>query len=208
VRIVYLHGFASGPASGKAQYFRRRLAERDIALEIPDLTEGDFEHLTITGQLRVLEGIANGEPVALMGSSMGGYLASLYASTHREVVKLVLMAPAFHFPQRWPEELGPEKTRLWREMGRMEVYHYAENRNAYIGWELMADALKYDPVPHFLQPAIIFHGTEDTVVPSIYSEQYASNHPNVTLYLLKSDHQLTDATEFMWSEVARFLLGD
>ena len=205
MRVLYLHGFASGPSSGKAQYFRARFAERGVELEIPNLVEGDFENLTISGQLAVIERTARDEPVVLMGSSMGGYLAALYASKHTEVTKLVLMAPAFHFPQRWPEELGPEKTRQWRETGRLEVYHYAENRPAYVGWGLIEDGLKYDPIPHFTQPALIFHGTEDSVVPPAYSEEYAAHHPNVSLRLLKSDHQLTDVTQVMWDETAAFL---
>jgi pimeloyl-ACP methyl ester carboxylesterase len=205
LRVLYLHGFASGPSSGKAQFFRARFAERGVELEIPNLVEGDFENLTITGQLGVIQRTARGEPVVLMGSSMGGYLAALYASKHSEVSKLVLMAPAFHFPQRWPEELGPEKTRHWRETGRLEVYHYAENRPAYVGWGLIKDGLNYDPVPHFTQPALIFHGTDDSVVPAAYSEDYASNHANVKLRLIKSDHQLSDVTQVMWEETAAFL---
>jgi predicted esterase YcpF (UPF0227 family) len=35
--LVYLHGFASGPASTKAQFFRTRFAERGVELAIPDL---------------------------------------------------------------------------------------------------------------------------------------------------------------------------
>src|SRR5262245_28397540 len=82
MRYVYLHGFASGPQSRKAQFFREKLASVGVALEIPALDEGDFEHLTITRQLAFLTRLLLGEPVVLMGSSMGGYLAALYASHH------------------------------------------------------------------------------------------------------------------------------
>ena len=201
MRILYLHGFASGPTSGKAQYFKRRFAERGIELEVPNLVEGDFENLTISGQLEVIERIAAREPVALMGSSMGGYLAALYASTRPEVSKLVLMAPAFYFPERW-------ETGQWKETGRLEVFHYAENRNRYVGWGLMEDAMNYNPAPDFQQPALIFHGTDDTVVPAAYSEEFAATHPNVTLRLLKSDHQLNDVRDVMWAETINFLLPD
>src|SRR5690348_17748458 len=53
-----------------------------------------FEHLTISGQLGVLERTLQNEPVRLIGSSMGGYLAALYAARHPEVDRLVLLAPA------------------------------------------------------------------------------------------------------------------
>jgi uncharacterized protein len=205
MRVLYLHGFASSPASGKAAYFRERFAHRGVHIEIPNLVEGDFEHLTITGQLHVIERTARGEAVVLIGSSMGGYLAALYASQHDEVPKLVLLAPAFRFPQRWPEDLGPIRTRHWQETGRLEVFHYGENRHRYIGWGLIEDGMKYDPMPGFSQPALIFHGTDDVVVPYAFSEEFAAKHPNVTLRLLESDHQLTEVTGVMWEEISRFL---
>ena len=52
----YLHGFASGPGSTKAQFFRSRIAEHGIALEIPDLAP-DFTHMTVTGMLAMVEAI-------------------------------------------------------------------------------------------------------------------------------------------------------
>ena len=206
MRFLYLHGFASGAASGKAQWFRRCFAERGVDLEIPELVDGDFEDITITGQLGVIERTAKGEPVSLIGSSMGGYLAALYASRHPEVEKLVLLAPAFHFPQRWPEELGAEKTAEWRRTGRFEVFHYAEGRPRNVGWNLIEDGLRYDAEPSFRQPALLFHGINDTVVPPAYSEAYAARHANVRLRLMASDHQLTDVTQLIWDDVAPFLL--
>ena len=126
--IVYLHGFASGPSSSKARFFRERLERAGAQVLIPDLAEGDFEHLTISGQLAVLEHAANGRPVSLMGSSMGGYLAALYAARHAEVTRLVLLAPAFGFARRWPARLGPNAVDEWRDRGSMEFFHYADNR--------------------------------------------------------------------------------
>ncbi len=80
--VVYLHGFASGPQSSKAQFFRDRFAELGQAIAIPQLDEGDFEKLTITGQMRVIDEAVGGAPAILIGSSLGGYLAGLYASRH------------------------------------------------------------------------------------------------------------------------------
>ena len=206
MRFIYLHGFASGPQSGKAQFFLRQFAERGVTLEIPNLVEGDFEELTITGQLGVLGRLAKGEPVSLIGSSMGGYLAALYASRHAEARKLVLLAPAFQFVQRWPEEIGPDRAVRWESTGRFEVFHYGEGRARNIGWNLIADGRKYDAEPSFSQPALIFHGANDIVVPPEYSVAFAARHPNVQLRLMPSDHQLTDVTQIMWEEMEAFLL--
>ena len=51
-RIVYLHGFASGPASSKARYFKEHLETAGARVDVPDLAAGDFEHLTISGQIK------------------------------------------------------------------------------------------------------------------------------------------------------------
>lgn len=80
--ILYLHGFASGPSSTKARYFQRCFEQAGASVIAPNLAEGDFEHLTITRQLAVVERAAANRPVALIGSSMGGYLAGLYAARH------------------------------------------------------------------------------------------------------------------------------
>jgi hypothetical protein len=103
-RIVYLHGFASSRHSSKAQFFARKFAARGVAMEIPQLDEGRFEELTISGQLGVIERAVGGQPAILIGSSLGGYLSALYASRHGDQIeKLVLLAPAFQFPRRWRE---------------------------------------------------------------------------------------------------------
>jgi predicted esterase YcpF (UPF0227 family) len=61
-RLIYLQGFVSGPASQKASFFRARIPQLEVS--------GDFEHLTITSQLQVIEALAAGDPVALIGSSL------------------------------------------------------------------------------------------------------------------------------------------
>lgn len=208
MRILYLHGFASGPSSLKAQEFQRRFGELGINLEILDLAEGRFEKLTITSQMKVVERTAGGQPVSLIGSSMGGYLAALYASQNPEVEKVVLMAPAFHFPHRWPESMEPERAAEWKRAGELRVYHYGRKREVTVHYGLVSDALQYDPEPGFPQPALLFHGTRDTSVPVHFSEQYAAKHSNVQLHVIDSDHQLTDSVEFMWKLTGAFLAGE
>jgi hypothetical protein len=206
-RVLYLHGFASGPSSSKARYFRDRLRAAGIEVDIPELAAGDFEHLTLTGQLRVIERSAEAGVVSLVGSSMGGYLAALYAARHPEVARVVLMAPAFDFARRWAEYLGPEKVAEWRRTGALEVFHYAENRNCKLAYTLLEDAARYEPFPDFHQPALIFHGAHDDVVPAAYSRQFAATHANARLEVLDSGHELLNVLEYMGPRVVEFLAG-
>ncbi len=206
-RFVYLHGFASGPSSQKARFFRDRFAELGIGLEVPDLAEGGFEHLTISGQLAVLERTTAGEAVSLIGSSMGGYLAALYAARHPEVEKLVLLAPAFSFLTRWPAGLGEEKMAEWKRTGVMQVFHYSEGREMALGYQLIEDAREYEGYPKYPQPTLIFHGRHDTVVPVELSITFSQQHGRTELRLMESDHQLLDVLGEVWMGTEKFLLG-
>jgi uncharacterized protein len=207
-RLVYLHGFASGPGSKKARFFRERFAELGIGVEVPDLAEGDFARLTISGQLKVIERVSVGEPVTLMGSSMGGYLAVLYAARHAEVDRLVLMAPAFCFLKRWTETLGPAAMEKWRSRGSLDVFHYSEGRQVPLGYQLIEDASQYEDYPEVSQPALIFHGKNDAAVPPEYSVAFAERHPQTKLHLLESDHELLNVLDYMWTETEAFLFRD
>ena len=196
--MIYLHGFSSGPGSQKAQYFRRRFAECGVRLEIPALDGGDFEHLTISGQLEVIERTAAGQAVTLIGSSMGGYLAALYAARHAEVERLVLMAPAFGFLRRWGSN------QEWRRAGFLEVYHYGEKRQRRLSYGLIEDAARYEDYPAVAQPALIFHGSHDDAVPVEASREFARGKANVRLEVMDSGHELLDVLDAMWDETRRF----
>lgn len=175
-------------------------------MDIPDLAGGDFSRLTITRQLAVMERATAAEPVLLAGSSMGGYLAALFAARHPEVQRLVLFAPAFRFARRWAETLGAEKTAAWRRTGWLDVFHYGEGRNLPLSYALLEDAAAYEDYPAVPQPALIFHGANDLVVPPRYSQEFAAAHPNARLEIVPSGHELTDVLDYMAPKVTAFLL--
>lgn len=205
MRTVYLHGFASSPGSSKARYFRDRFAERGIPLEIPQLDEGDFSKLTLSGQIRVIERTLQGEPAVLIGSSMGGYLAAWYASRHPEIERVVLMAPAFQFPDRWRERVSPEERATWKKNGFVRIFHYGAGEERPLGYQFMEDLEGYEKEPEIYQPVLLFHGRLDTVVPIEVSRSYAWRHTNVTLHELDSGHELTDVLGLMWDHARPFL---
>ncbi|MEI9813197.1 MAG: alpha/beta fold hydrolase [Acidobacteriota bacterium] len=117
-------------------------------------------------------------PAILFGSSLGGYLAALYAARHADSIeKLVLLAPAFQFPSRWRKRYTPEELDRWRREGFAEVFHYGENRVMRLGYQLMEDSIQYEDEPDARQPTLIFHGTKDDVVPYEISEAFCVSHP-------------------------------
>ncbi|WP_299042188.1 YqiA/YcfP family alpha/beta fold hydrolase, partial [uncultured Thermosynechococcus sp.] len=162
MQYLYLHGFASSPRSGKAQYFRDRFEELGQSLLIPDLNQGDFFHLTLSRQIaQVAALLSPGEPVTIIGSSFGGLTAAWLAEKHPQVVQLFLLAPAFEFASHWLPRLGNQYHR-WQETGVLEVYHYTAERLLPLSYDFAKDLLAYDdrqlqrPVP-----TLIFHGLQD-----------------------------------------------
>jgi hypothetical protein len=205
MRFIYLHGFASGPQSTKAQFFRKMFATRGLTLEIPRLDQDNFEGLTITGQLQVIERAVADGPAILMGSSLGGYLAALFASRHDSIEKLVLLAPAFQFPRRWRERYSSEDLARWKLQGSAPVFHYGYQEERPLGYQIVEDAQRYEDEPELQQPALVLHGMHDEVVPAAISTAYAARHANVRLRLFDSGHELTNVLEDLWEETLRFL---
>jgi hypothetical protein len=205
-RVLYLHGFASGPGSRKAMFFRKRLEAAGARVEVLDLAEGNFEGLTISGQMAVVERAAAGRTVSLVGSSMGGCLAALFAARRPEAERVVLLAPAFAFARRWAESLGPARVEEWRRTGFLDVFHYGENRERKLGFQLLEDAARYEDCPDVRQPVLVFHGAHDEVVPPRLSEEFARGRPNVRLEILDSAHDLLNALDYMAPKVAGFLV--
>ena len=203
--MAYLHGLASSPQSIKAQFFRRKFEERGLPIKIPQLDQGNFEGLTITGQLAVVDQAVSGKPVILMGSSLGGYLAALYAARNPNAEKLVLLAPALEFPRRWRERFSAEELALWKQRGSLAFFHYGYKTERPLGYGFVEDSVKYQNQPEFSQPALVLHGIRDSVVPAAVSRKYAARHPNIILRLLESGHELTDVLEELWAETAMFL---
>lgn len=87
----------------------------------------------------------------------------------------------------------------------MQVFHYAENRHVQLGYQLLEDAACYEAFPDFHQPALIFHGALDDVVPARDSQEFASSHPNAHLEILDSGHELLNVLDDMASKVVDFL---
>ena len=56
------------------------------------------------------------------------------------------------------------------------------------------------------QPALIFHGEHDDVVPPQYSEQFAAQHANAKLEIVDSGHDLLNQLTHIGPKVVEFLL--
>lgn len=208
MRVLYLHGFASSPDSSKARFFAKQLAAKRIAFLAPDLNAPDFSRLTVTRMLdqagAILE--AAGEPAAVIGSSLGGFVAVQAALKYpAQVDRLVLLAPALEFDGRRLSELGDRGLTAWQSSDHLNVFHYGYGRMMSVGYELYADAARYSADVRLAQPVQIFQGRRDTAVDPAAVERWAAARPNVELRMLDDDHQLHASLPYIWGEVGRFL---
>ena len=124
--LIYLHGFRSSPASAKATQLRQAVdalpsAMRPV-LHIPDLQRSPLA--AIAQVAAVIEGAA--EPVALIGSSLGGYYATHLAE--RYGTRAVCINPAVRPYVDLQPYLGVQTNLYTGEPFDVTVAHFDELR--------------------------------------------------------------------------------
>ena len=210
---LYLHGFASSPASSKAGLFRERLAAHGLTLHCPDLNQPDLATLTASRMIaRVASTVAAlpPGPLVLIGSSLGAFVALHFAeraaADPHPVERLVLLAPALDFGRRPVGELGAEGMARWRDEGWWETTYHATGERRRVHYELFRDAQRYDSFAvERTPPTLVLQGRRDEVVDPGMVTRFAAARPHVTLVMLDDDHRLTAEPEVLWEASARFL---
>jgi len=189
--LVYLHGFASGPAGRKAVHCRAWCAARNIPFHAPDLNLPDFEHLTVTAQVTAVTALLRGlaEPPVVVGSSMGGLVGAAAANLGAPMARLILLAPAFGFARR---RLAGRRWAGYRKRGTMPTFHHAQGQWLTLGPDLLPDLPLFldDDRWQLAPPVAILHGRRDEAVPLSESQGFAARHPGTVLRVLEDDHGL------------------
>ncbi|MDZ7595748.1 MAG: YqiA/YcfP family alpha/beta fold hydrolase [Thiobacillus sp.] len=121
--IVYLHGFNSSPASGKARQFGEYLAGlgREADYYCPALPNSPREAIA---QVEAELERRRPESVTLIGSSLGGFYATYLAEKHGW--KAVLVNPAVHAHKLLRSALGPQTHWHTGEQWELTEAHLAE----------------------------------------------------------------------------------
>ena len=208
MNYLYLHGFASSPRSTKARYMQQEFKQLGLTLHTPDLNLTDFSTVTLSKLLDYINRayLESNQPLVVIGSSLGGFLAVQLAAQSPLVQKLVLFAPAFGFSHRIAKTLGEESIAKWQQDGSREFYHYGLKRNVNLHFQFFVDAQNYseDKLTRSL-PILIFHGIQDEVVPASLSEEFMKRRSQVTLKLLNDDHALGNDLDNIWQDTKQFL---
>lgn len=204
MKILYLHGFASGPQSTKGVAFETHFAARGIAIERMDLRVPSFEHLRLSAMIDTVQA-ALAEDSIVIGSSLGGLTAARVAERDPRVRAVILLAPAFQLVARWREQLGPEWDE-WRARGWREVDDYATRGRSRIDFGFVEDVERIDVgYPDVRVPALVLHGTADDVVPIERSRTFAAGKDWVRLVELADGHELVASLPTLLAESEAFL---
>jgi hypothetical protein len=210
--LIYLHGFASGTGSTKAQFFKSKFEKAGINFVLPDLNVPTFEQMTLSAQLETVAKEAyrlGHDQIVLMGSSLGGLVSVMAGEKLRDlkVTKLILMAPAFAIKTRWREMIGDEAMKSWKESGARPYFHYAFGKELNLGYTFIEDLESMETEKLTVNvPTLIFHGLQDASVPIVHTRNFAqANHSFVQLKELDDGHELIASMPSIWQDVERFL---
>jgi uncharacterized protein len=167
--ILYLHGFTSGPQSGKVQALAARMAARGLSdrLIAPQLPASPHAAIALADTLIARVG-AGGTALTLVGSSLGGFYVTWLAE--KLSLKAVLINPAvvaaielerYLGPQTWLYSGKPfEFTRQHiDELRALEVPHLADPSHY---WLLVEEG---DETLDYRQAVARYAGARQTVLP-------------------------------------------
>lgn len=124
--IVYLHGFLSSPQSAKAQLTGDFLRARNAAIDyvVPALPEEPARALAAAEQAVLELRRAGVQPIGLIGSSMGGFYATVLALRYglRAVLVNPSVAPQRRIRMLYGEHVNPYSGRRFT----LDASHAAE----------------------------------------------------------------------------------
>lgn len=188
--ILYLHGFRSSPASTKAQIMYQALKVRGLAerWHCPQLPTHPQTAIAHCAQL-IHEHHQPGQPLAIIGSSLGGFYAT-YLAEHWPEARAVVLNPVVHASRdlaTYQGELSNFHTGERFDFGPAEVQALAE---------LECPKISY-PERYFLLAA-----TGDEILD--WREMAAHYAGAKQKIIAGSDHGLSDYTDHL-PEILSFL---
>lgn len=208
-RLLYLHGLASSPRSAKARFLAGRARAAGLTLQCPDLNTGGFHHLTFGRMMDQTRALIRAQPgpVLLLGSSLGGLVATWCAQGNCQVKGLLLLAPAFEFLHSWLPKLPLAQRMAWEQGEPLWIHHHGENKRLPLGPLFLQDMARFSETHALVRPlpTRIVHGRQDDVIDLAASRRFAASRPWVRLLAVDADHDLAGVSGLIWRQVEALL---
>jgi alpha/beta superfamily hydrolase len=199
---ILCHGMESTKESEKLVYLSRQLALRGIMALRFDFayvgqSSGKFEDITYSGEVEDLKAAyslvraRHSGKTVILGSSMGGTVALLFAAQESTVAAVVTIAAPVH-PEAFPRRvLGPARVQQWRDQGY--TFYNGQRINISLLHDLEAINVP-EAVTKITCPVLILHGDADGVVPVDEAhELYACLKACKRISILsEADHRLSN----------------
>jgi pimeloyl-ACP methyl ester carboxylesterase len=211
-RLLYAHGFASGPQSSKGKALNRHLAGRGRALELLDLRVPDPNHLRLSAMIDVVRSaIPEGETAIAMGSSLGGLTVARAAEREPRIRGVLLIAPAFRLVPRWRQRMTKDEWETWQRTGSKKFpdYSYGTSMELDVDFGFVDDAASIDvdgpddapgAWPEVHVPTIVIQGQNDDVVDPELARAFARRSNLVELVEVVDDHQMLGSIEVIQAQ--------
>lgn len=168
--IIFLHGMEVSPQGTKSQFLRKHFPN----CRIPDLPPDTQKRLTILDDYIT-------QPAYLVGSSLGGLSAILFAMKKPHLVKgMVLMAPAVGFSE----------------------FISVENQEALVAQQTY--------IPPDI-PTTVIAALHDEVIPLAAIEQMVARSPsrqNIKFIKADDDHRLNQSLDYLLSSLKSLIQAD
>jgi len=180
--VILCHGMESSKDGTKAVRLATQFAAAGSGVLRFDFSyvgesEGEFADLTVSGEVDDLAGAwalvrdrVSG-PVGIIGSSLGGAVALLFAAEQPEVAAVATIA-AVAYPGRFADDLTDEERERWRRDG---IYDWEGMRLRSSFLDDVENLELLAAVGRIRCPLFITHGTADTVVPCSDADQIADS---------------------------------
>ena len=167
-------------------------------------SEGLFRDYSLNDWLddarRVSNMMADGPPLTIIGSSLGGWLAWILGQELTFIRQLFLLAPAFNMMGQHAIDISPTRRDQWQQSGWMPWADDALHKDFPLSWKWVEES-EILWAQRFAQPipvhTTIVHGLQDSVIPPLGSWQMTelllSQDPQypIELLLKTGDHRFS-----------------
>ncbi len=214
--IIFCHGMESNKEGIKAKFLSEQFEKAGFHFLRFDFrycgkSDGKFENITLSGEVEDLHSAYqyflrnNISEISLIGSSLGGTIAMIFASLNPQIKKLVTLASPYLFEKLLTQWFPGDIRKRFKIDG-----HVILPDKKKLCYTFVEDALSYhfeNILPAVLCPVLLIHGSQDNVV-AIENTYFADKliRTQKELVIIEGgDHTLNERTDDFFPALKKFI---